>query len=105
MTPELDAIIHQPVRLQIMAALMALDHGDQVDFNYLKDLLGVTEGNLGAHLLKLEEAGYIILKKSFVGRKPRTFMATSDKGRVAFKEHVAVLRAILELTPNAAQRE
>ena len=93
--PELDAIIHQPIRLQIMAALVALGHGDQVDFNYLKDLLGVTDGNLGAHLLKLEEANYIIMEKSFVGRKPRTFVVVSDKGRAAFKEHVTALQAIL----------
>ena len=99
--PELDAIIHQPVRLQIMAALVALGHGDKVDFNYLKDLLNVTDGNLGAHLLKLEEAGYIILEKSFVGRKPRTFVVASDKGRVLFKEHVAALQAILGPAPKA----
>lgn len=99
MAPELDAIIHQPVRLQIMAALAALSHGDQVDFNYLKDLLSVTDGNLGAHLLKLDEAGYIIMEKSFVARKPRTFIVVSDKGRAAFKEHVKALQAILGPTP------
>ena len=56
---ELNEIIHQPVRLRIMAALVTLEPGNEVDFTYLRDLLEVTDGNLGAHLRKLEEAGYI----------------------------------------------
>ena len=56
---ELNEIIHQPIRLRIMAVLVALAPGDEVDFTYLRDLLEVTDGNLGAHLRKLEEAGYI----------------------------------------------
>ena len=97
--PELDMVIHQPARLQIMASLMALPHGDQVDFSYLKELLGLTDGNLGAHLLKLEEAEYILMEKSFVGKKPRTFIVISDKGRAAFRDHVTALQAILEPVP------
>ena len=55
---ELNETIHQPVRLRVMAALVALEPGNEVDFTYLRDLLDVTDGNLGAHLRKLEEAGY-----------------------------------------------
>jgi DNA-binding MarR family transcriptional regulator len=90
-----DEIIHQPTRLRIMASLVTLDPGQKVDFTYLRDLLAVTDGNLGAHLLKLEEARYIKTEKTFVGRKPRTYVAASHKGRAAFDEHVAKLRQII----------
>lgn len=93
---ELNEIIHQPVRLRIMAALMALEAGNEVDFTYLRDLLEVTDGNLGAHLRKLEEAGYIAVNKAFVERKPRTFVAISPEGRRVFQEHVAALESILK---------
>jgi len=94
--PELDAIIHQPVRLQIMAALTHLGPREQVDFSFLKARLALTDGNLGAHLLTLEEAGYIAVAKTFVSRKPRTFIAATAAGRRAFAGHVAALNAILK---------
>jgi DNA-binding MarR family transcriptional regulator len=94
--PEIDAIIHQPARLRIMAALMSVAHDERVDFSYLKTLLGITDGNLGAHLAKLEEAGYIAMEKVFVARKPRTFLAATEKGKGAFREHVAALQAIVD---------
>lgn len=93
---ELNDIIHQPVRLRIMAALVALEPGNEVDFTYLRDLLEVTDGNLGAHLRKLEEAGYIAVNKTFVDRKPRTYVAATAEGRKVFWEHVAALEAILK---------
>ncbi len=93
---ELNETIHQPVRLRIMTALVALEAGNEVDFSYLRDLLEVTDGNLGAHLRKLEEAGYIVLNKTFVDRKPRTFVGATPEGRNVFQEHVAALEAILK---------
>lgn len=93
---ELNEIIHQPVRLRIMAAMVTLEAGNEVDFTYLRGLLDVTDGNLGAHLRKLEEAGYIAINKIFVERKPRTFVAATDVGRKVFEEHVAALEAILK---------
>lgn len=93
---ELNEIIHQPVRLRIMAALVTLKEGDEVDFAYLRDLLDVTDGNLGAHLRKLEEAGYISVNKVFVERKPRTYVSATPEGRRVFQEHVAALEAILK---------
>jgi DNA-binding MarR family transcriptional regulator len=93
---ELNETIHQPVRLRIMAALMTLEAGSEVDFTYLRGLLDVTDGNLGAHLRKLEEAGYIAINKAFVDRKPRTFVAITDEGRKIFREHVAALESILK---------
>ena len=67
---ELNEIIHQPARLRIMAVLVSLDSDLQPSFNYLKDVLELTDGNLGAHLRKLEEAGYIEICKTFVNNKP-----------------------------------
>ncbi|MEA4908339.1 MAG: transcriptional regulator [Chloroflexi bacterium] len=92
----LNEIIHQPVRLRIMAALVALEDGSEVDFTYLRGLLEVTDGNLGAHLRKLEEAGYIAVTKTFVERKPRTYVAATPQGRRVFQEHVAALEEILK---------
>ena len=93
---ELNEIIHQPVRLRIMAALTALDADNEVDFTTLRDLLEVTDGNLGAHLHKLEEAGYITVNKTFVERKPRTFVSATSAGRRAFRTHVAALEEIIK---------
>ena len=93
---ELNETIHQPVRLRIMAVLVTLEPGNEVDFTYLRELLGVTDGNLGAHLRKLEEAGYISVNKTFVQRKPRTFVGATTAGRAVFREHVAALESILK---------
>ena len=93
---ELNEIIHQPVRLRIMATLVTLEQNDEVDFIYLRDLLDVTDGNLGAHLRKLEEAGYITINKTFVERKPRTYVSATAEGRRVFQEHVAALESILK---------
>jgi DNA-binding MarR family transcriptional regulator len=93
---ELNEIIHQPVRLRIMAVLVTLGPEEEVDFTYLRDLLDVTDGNLGAHLRKLEESGYITINKLFIDRKPRTFISASTAGRKVFKEHVAALETILK---------
>ncbi len=91
----LDSIIHQPVRLRIMASLCSMDGGSQMEFTHLRELLDVTDGNLGAHLQKLEEADYIRVKKAFVGRKPRTYVSATLRGRAAFEGHVSALKEIL----------
>jgi DNA-binding MarR family transcriptional regulator len=92
----IDPVIHQPVRLRIMAALVTLEPREQVEFTYLRDMLKVTDGNLGAHLQKLEEAGHIKVEKTYVLRKPRTFISATARGRSAFQSHVAALTRILE---------
>ena len=94
----LDNLIHQPVRLRIVSSLSTLTEGESMEFTFLRDLHGLTDGNLGAHLRKLEEAGYVSLDKAFVERKPRTFIAITRKGRRAFKEHVKALEQILKDT-------
>jgi DNA-binding MarR family transcriptional regulator len=92
----LDEIIHQPVRLKIMAALKALPGQETIEFVRLRAIVGATEGNLGAHLTTLEKSGYIQLEKDFVGKKPRTSIAMTAAGRRAFERYVDHLRGILD---------
>lgn len=96
-----DAIIHQPVRLKIMAALKVLPGSDALEFVRLKAIAGATEGNLGAHITTLEEAGYVDVEKDFVGKKPRTRVKLSKQGRRAFEDYVAYLRDIIDTAPGA----
>ncbi len=91
----LDPTIHQPARLQIMSALTQLGGDHRVDFTYLKDRLGLTDGNLGAHLATLEAKGYIAIDKQFVARRPKTFVQATPEGKQAFTQHVTALQAIL----------
>jgi DNA-binding MarR family transcriptional regulator len=79
-----------------MASLVALPDKQKVDFSYLRKLLGLTDGNLGAHLQKLEETQYIAVEKTFVARKPCTYVSATTTGRAAFEKHVAALNAILK---------
>lgn len=89
-------IIHQAVRLRIMASLNALAPGDAVEFTRLKALTAATDGNLGSHLDALERAGYVTIEKRFAGKKPQTRVKATPAGRRAFTEHVAYLREILD---------
>jgi DNA-binding MarR family transcriptional regulator len=92
-----DDVIHQPIRLRVMAALSACDPGGEgLDFTQLKKLTGATDGNLGAHLDHLARAGYVEVTKAFVGRRPRTTVKASAQGRAAFARHVAFLKSIIE---------
>ncbi len=91
-----DEIIHQSVRLKIMSALAAPDACEPIEFARLKAIAGATDGNLGAHLVTLEGAGYIDIHKDFVGKKPRTRASATAAGRAAFRDHVAYLRGVLD---------
>jgi DNA-binding MarR family transcriptional regulator len=93
---ELDDIIHQPLRLRIMAALQALPAGEGLEFSRLKKLTGATDGNLGAHIETLAKANYVEVDKSFVGKRPQTKVTATAAGRGAFARHVASLREIIE---------
>ncbi len=88
---KLDDVIHGRMRLGIMAYLA---DAEAADFTELKALLDATQGNLSIHLRKLEEAGYIVIDKSFVGRKPLTRARITEAGRAAF---AAYLEAIAKL--------
>lgn len=91
-----DEIIHQQVRLRIMATLNAMPEGERLEFTRLKSIVAATDGNLGAHLATLEGAGYVGIEKDFVAKKPRTRIAMTRAGRKAFARHVAYLRDILD---------
>jgi DNA-binding transcriptional ArsR family regulator len=97
---ELDDIIHQPLRLRIMAALNALPAGNGLEFSKLKKLTGATDGNLGAHIETLARAGYVAIDKAFVGKKPQTKATATASGRAAFARHVAYLKEIIEAAQN-----
>ena len=91
-----DPIIHQPVRLKIMSALKVVPAGEAIEFVRLKAIVAATEGNLGAHIATLEEAGYVAVEKDFVGKRPRTRIALTKQGRRAFEDYVAYLRDIID---------
>ena len=95
MTEQPDQIIHQPIRLKIMAALKALPASEKLEFVRLKALVGATEGNLGAHITTLEGAGYIAVEKDFADKRPRTRIALTTAGRRAFEDYTAYLREII----------
>jgi DNA-binding MarR family transcriptional regulator len=93
---QIDEIIHGRLRLGIMAYLST---AEAAEFNELKEKLQTSDGNLSVHLRKLEEAGYVTIRKSFAGRKPLTRVLLAEKGRAAF---VAYLDAIERLLPTKA---
>ena len=76
--------------------MSALAVNDYVDFNHLKDLLSVTDGNLASHLKALEKEDYIGLKKTFVGRKPNTRYFVTAPGREAFEKHLGALEQLIK---------
>lgn len=88
----LDKIIHSPVRLAIMTALVA---SEQTEFGFLKNSLSLTDGNLSSHLSKLEECGYIKVKKIFRGKRPLTLLSATAKGKKAFEEYVDSIERII----------
>jgi DNA-binding MarR family transcriptional regulator len=96
-----DEIIHQSTRLKIVSVLNGLSSGEALEFNRLKALLKVTDGNLGAHLAALERAGYIRSEKDFAGKKPRTRASLTKEGRRAFARHVEFLQNIISGTGEA----
>jgi DNA-binding transcriptional ArsR family regulator len=93
--PEVDPIIHQPTRLRIMATLAGLDDGAQVDFNFLLELLALSDGNLSVHLQKLAKAKLIVIEKTFVDNYPKTWVRITKQGRKAFGEYVSALESII----------
>ncbi|AYV48999.1 transcriptional regulator [Caulobacter flavus] len=91
-----DDLIHQPLRLKIMAALYAERDRDPPEFSRLKAITQATDGNLGSHLTALEKAGYVEILKDHVGKRPRTRAALTATGAKAFRGHVAYLRELVE---------
>jgi DNA-binding HxlR family transcriptional regulator len=90
--PELDPIIHGKVRLAVLSLLTGVE---EADFTWLREKTGSTDGNLGAQMLKLEEAGYVAMEKRFAGRKPQTVYRMTEVGREALAGYVAALKSLL----------
>lgn len=90
--PELNPVIHGKLRLALLSLLAGVD---EADFTWLRGKTGATDGNLGAQLLRLEEAGYLCMEKRFVLRKPQTVYRISESGRLALSEYVQALRQLL----------
>lgn len=90
---DLDKAFENRIRLGIMSALVV---NDCLDFNALKELLEVTDGNLASHLKALEKSEYITYKKEFLDRKPNTNYSATDKGKEAFKKHINAIEQLLK---------
>jgi DNA-binding MarR family transcriptional regulator len=91
--PELDRLIHERVRLALVSALAV---NDRLTFNELKDMLGLTDGNLSVHARKLEEAGYVECTKKFEGRVPRTEFRLTPEGRGALEAYLDHMEALIQ---------
>jgi DNA-binding transcriptional ArsR family regulator len=89
---EIDRIIHEPARLMIAALLAAIE---EADFQYLRQATGLTQGNLSAHLSKLEEAGYVAIEKTYRGKYPLTVCWLTERGREVLDNYRKVIKAAL----------
>jgi DNA-binding MarR family transcriptional regulator len=89
----LDKVLEHSVRLQIMSVLVA---NDSYDFNSLKEILGITDGNLASHIKALEREKYISVNKVFVDRKPNTKYKVTERGRLVFKKHLDGLEQLIK---------
>ena len=100
MTPEpianIDRLIHEPSRLSIMAHLYVVE---SADFLFLIRQTGMTWGNLSVHISKLEAAGYLDVRKEFLGKKPHTVVSLTDSGRTAFDGYRESMKHVLEDRP------
>ena len=90
--PELNPVIHGKLRLALLSLLAGVE---EAEFTWLRQKTGATDGNLGAQLLKLEEAGYVSVKKRFVQRKPQTLYRMTNDGLQALTEYVQALKQLL----------
>ena len=90
--PELDPVVHGKLRLAVLSLLVSVE---EADFTWLRDKTGSTDGNLGAQMLKLEDAGYVAMQKRFAGRKPQTLYRMTPAGRKALAKYVSALKLLL----------
>jgi DNA-binding MarR family transcriptional regulator len=90
---KIDDVIHGRLRLGVMAYLA---NADVAEFNELKARLEATQGNLSVHLRKLEEAGYVTIEKSFIGRKPLTRVRITEAGRAAFAAYIKAMAKLVD---------
>ena len=94
---EIDQVIHAPARLMVLTYLYVVD---SADFVFLKNMTGLTWGNLSTHLSKLEEAGYVTIEKEFENKKPHTMIQLTGPGREAFREYKQAMQQLLGDLPD-----
>ena len=94
---DLDQVIHAPARLTVLTYLYVVE---SADFRFLKNVTGLTWGNLSSHLSKLEEAGYVAVEKEFRGKKPNTMLRLTDEGRTAFRAYKQSMQQVLDDLPD-----
>lgn len=92
---QLDDMIHSPVRFSIVAALAA---ADEAEFAFVRDTVQVTDPVLSKQAAALERAGYVRIRKGYVGKRPRTWLRLTGAGRSAYRDHLAALQAIVDTT-------
>ena len=92
---DLDEIIHQPTRLQVMSLLVSVKDRDRLAYGFVQKHLELTPGNLTTHLRKLEDADYVAITKEFHGAKPRTWIEATPAGRKAFTAYLQNLERAL----------
>jgi len=90
--PDLNPVVHEKLRLALLSLLAGVE---EAEFTWLRARTGATDGNLGAHLAKLERAGYVAVKEKFVQRKPQTLYRLTEAGRGALTEYVQALKQLL----------
>ncbi len=88
-----DPLLHQGIRSKLVSLLIT---NDELPFKALKEALGVTDGNLSSHLSKLEKEAYIVIEKTFEGKRPKTVVKIAPKGRKAFEAYIEALKAFIE---------
>ena len=94
-TKDLDRLIHEPARLVLMSNLYVVD---EADFVFLANQTGLTAGNISSHMARLEDAGYVTIDKTFVGKRPRTVYGLTKNGRTAFERYRERVEQLLSQT-------
>lgn len=99
--PELDPVIHSPTRLSIVALLAQLP---EAEFSLVRDRLSMSDSALSKQLSQLQDAGYVAVRKGYVGKRPRTWVALTPLGGMALDRHVAALKAVIAQVEGDAAR-
>lgn len=92
---KIDDLLHSRIRLAVVSLLASCE---EAEFTWIREKIGATDGNLASHCRKLEEAGYISMRKTFMNRKPVTWYRLTDTGRKAFKEYLQQLSKLLKIS-------
>lgn len=94
---DIDRLIHEPARLMIVMTLYVVE---SADFTFIANQTGLTWGNLSSHISKLEDAGYVMVDKRFVGKKPQTIASLTEPGRAAFRDYRRHMQLLFDELPD-----